>query len=133
MVFPSTTLVVPLPEEIGIIKNVNAIIQLSGKTITIPCEHITRYCALSECTWPELFDESSTPFPINRKIYNNGLPNTSVFQGIYTFYDETYLEGELHFVFDFCKDDFWHKNYHTKTMHFKEDKSNYYEILELLN
>ena len=133
MVFPSTTLFLPLPEEIGIIENVNAIVELCDNVITIPCEHIARYHASSGCVWPELFDESLKPFSVSREICNDDNPNTSAFQGIYTFYDENYLEGKFYFIFDFCKNGVWHRKYRTKTQYFKEDVSNYYGFVELLN
>lgn len=133
MVFPSIRMFVTLPEELGIIENVNAIVKLYDKEIAVPCKHTARYFAYCDLAWPEIFDEFSNPFAINRIIYDCGEPNTSVFEGIHTLYDETYLEGEYYFVFDFCKNGNWHRNYRTKKIHFKEDKSKFNNLLEKLN
>lgn len=131
MVFPTTSINVHLPEELGIIQNVNGVIELLNKEkIIVPCKHIERYCSLDEKTWPKIFDENSKQILISHKISNND--NTSVFEGFYTFFNETYLEGTLYFTFDFCKDSYWH-HCTTNSSYFKENKNNYYDLLALLN
>lgn len=127
MVFPTTSINVHLPEELGIIQNVNGVIELLNKErIIVPCKHIERYRPLDDENWPKIFDENSKLILISENY------DTSVFEGIYTFYSENHLEGTLYFTFDYCKDSCW---YHctTDSNYFKESKDNYYGLLELLN
>lgn len=131
MMYPTTSIYVHLPEELGIIQNVNGVIKLSNqKKIIVPCKHIERYYSLDNKVWPKIFDENLKQIFIDRKILD--ADNTSIFEGIYTFSSEAHLEGKLYFTFDYCKDSCW---YHctTDSSYFKENKDNYYGLLELLN
>lgn len=133
MVFPSTPMIVCLPEELGFIENVTAVIKLcDNKELRIPCSHIDRYHSYCAKAWPEIFDNDSNPIPLNTEILNQE-PNTSVFEGIYTFYNENYLIGDFYFVFDFYKNNNYSKNCHTKSIHFRENVNNYRRLMEVLN
>lgn len=135
MKIPLTTVVVSLPEEFGIIKNVRAIVKTRNKTFSICCgaEPSVRYHSLDGIEWPKIFDSNLKPIVFH--ILNNDEPNTSVFEGIYTMddetYDEAYLEGDLHFIFDIWKDEHLSTNYSTSSIHFSLDAEDYYDLLEM--
>lgn len=134
MEFPKTLICISLPENLGIIKNVNAIVKLYNREFLIPCEHVLRYHSVDGHEWPkEVFDSNSKYINIDFKIYNDNEPNTSFFQGIYTFFDETYLEGNFYFIFDSCRDGCWYNKFRTNSLHFKESEENFYDLLEMLN
>ncbi len=132
MVFPVTTVYVPLPEELGIFENVNAIINLSNKRqLTITCHHKGRYHFDTEDIWPKIFDSSSNPIILS-KVIENDVPNTSVFVANFTLYDESYLNGNFYFSFDFLKNDCLYTRYYTNTLIFKLDKEDYVELVDFL-
>lgn len=134
MNFPTTQLCISLPESFGIIENVNAIISLCNKEFSIPCKHVLRYYSVDGQEWPkEVFDSNLELVNIDFKINNDNEPNTSFFQGTYTFFDETCLEGDFYFMFDCCKDGQWYNNFRTNSLHFKEDKEDYYDLKNMLN
>lgn len=134
MEFPKTPICISLPESLGIIENVNAIVKLCDREFPIPCEHILRYHSVDGHEWPkEVFDSNSKSIDINFKIEDNNEPNTSFFQGTYTFFDQTYLKGDFYFIFDCCKDGYWYTKFRTNSLHFEEDKENFDELLEMLN
>lgn len=134
MEFPTTQICISLPENLGIIENVNVIVKLCDREFQIPCKHVLRYHSVDGHEWPkEVFDSNLKSINIDFKIYDDNEPNTSFFQGTYTFFNQTYLEGDFYFIFDFCKDNYWYINFRTNSLHFKEDKENFYSLLEMLN
>ena len=127
---PFTTVSVSLPEELGIIENVRAIVTVNYKNISIDCEHFTRFHSINGSEWPKIFDDKlSTISDFN--VTENTELNSSVFSGKYFLYDESYLEGDFYFTFDFYKDDIGYKNYTTNSFHFKLNVDDYYDLLEL--
>ena len=135
MKFPTTELCVSLPEQLGIIEHVNAVIKIIGKDLfSIPCKHVLRYHSVNGSEWPEeLFDINSNLINLNFEFDNTEQPNTSYFVGNYVFYDETYLKGELYFCFDYCKDDIWYTNIRTNLLPFNQDKEDYFDLKKMLN
>ena len=135
MEFPTTEICVSLPEELGIIEHVNAMIKIIGKDLfSIPCKHVLRYHSVNGSEWPEkIFDTNSNLITVNTEFDNTNQPNSSYFVGNYVFFDETYLEGELYFCFDYCKDNVWYNNIKTNSLHFKQDKEDYLDLKRMLN
>jgi len=130
MSIPFTTVSVSLPEELGIIDNVRAIITVPDKRISINCEHFTRFHSLDGSEWPKIFDDKLSAISDFNVIENADL-NSSMFAGKYFLYDKSYLEGDYYFVFDFYKDYIGYKNYITNSIHFKLDEDDYVDLLEL--
>ena len=130
MAIPFTTAELSLPEELGIISNVRAIVTTCDKTIHINCEHYTRFYSPDGLEWPDTIFDENMSVVIGFKIIENNEPNSSVFRGDYFIYDESYLEGDIYFIFDFYKDEIWYRNYSTSSSHFVLDADSYRDILE---
>ncbi len=126
---PFTTVIVSLPEELGVLENVRAIVTTSDKTISIGCNHFSRFHSEDGSEWPQIFDNNLS-IVSNFNVSKDGELNSSVFSGKYFLYDISYLEGDCYFVFDFYKNDISFKNYTTNSFHFKLDKNAYQDLLQ---
>lgn len=130
MKIPFTTVLVSLPEKLGIIDNVRAIITVHDKQLSINCAHFTRFHSSDGSEWPKIFDNNLSAIS-NFNVIENDEMNTSVFIGKYFLYNKSYLEGDCYFVFDFYENYVSYKNYTTNSFHFKLDEDDYFDLLEL--
>ena len=131
MAIPFTTVQLSLPEELGIIDNVKAIVTVRDKKIFIDCQHYKRIHSSDGFEWPDIIFDENMNVVVGFKILENNDPNTSVFRGDYFIYDESYLEGDVYFIFDFCKDYVWYRNYSTSSIPFTLSIDCYHDLLEL--
>lgn len=121
--YPETSLLVSLPEELGILDNVWVHITLSnGRYIPIKADLCLDFRHYSEdgAEWPILYDEDTKQQISNWNINKNGDPNTTVFGIVYTCYDRTFLKGSFVVTFTSWKNECV-KSFYTEMVTFDLD------------
>ena len=117
---PETSLLIALPEELGILDNVWVHITLSnGRYVPIEaklCPHFRHYSEKGE-EWPKLYEENTNKLLSNWEIDKNGEPNTTVFGIIYTCYDKDFFKGSFVVTFTSWKEEIL-RSFYTETVSF---------------
>ncbi len=118
--YPETSLLISLPEELGILGNVWVHITLSnGRYVPIEatlCPHFRHYSETG-AEWPNLYNEDTKQQLFNWEINKNGEPNTTVFGIIYTCYDSSFFKGSFVVTFTSWKEEIL-RSFYTETVSF---------------